>query len=147
LILSIICSVSLTASGVSMLGSDLAIGGLQRPMWRNLSVVAAQLGWWDALRYCRENGSDLISIPDLETQRLLEAVPKNISGLGLWIGLRRHRVWGTLYWTDETPVNYTNWGEGQPSDPTHKLCTVLSVAGGLTWRAECCGTKLSFICN
>eukprot|EP00079_Xenopus_tropicalis_P031131 XP_017944902.1 PREDICTED: IgGFc-binding protein-like [Xenopus tropicalis] len=138
-------SVSSTPSSYSTARAPVGSTGLLNA--RNLSVVAAQLGWWDALRYCRENGSDLISIPDLETQRLLEAVPKNISGLGLWIGLRRHRVWGTLYWTDETPVNYTNWGEGQPNDPTHKLCTVLSVAGGLTWRAECCGTKLSFICN
>ncbi|OCT56907.1 IgGFc-binding protein-like [Xenopus laevis] len=119
--------------------------GLWNP--RKLSVEGAQLGWWDALRYCRENGSDLISVPDLESQRLLETVPKDIAGMGIWIGLRRHRVWGTLYWTDKTPVDYTNWGEGQPSDPTFNLCTMLSVLGGLTWEAECCSTKLRFICN
>ncbi|XP_073469268.1 IgGFc-binding protein-like [Aquarana catesbeiana] len=114
----------------------------------DLYMMSMPLSWWDALRYCRQYYTDLFSVPDQSTQNLvattmrMAGMPKN----GLWIGLRRHKVWGYLYWTDGEPTNYMNWGNGEPSDPVTNMCTLISPDNNFTWKDQCCSMKLSFIC-
>ncbi|XP_063312749.1 macrophage mannose receptor 1-like isoform X1 [Pelobates fuscus] len=112
----------------------------------DIHLVMTPLSWWDALHYCRHNYSDLLSIPNSKTQELAARVSRNITAQGLWIGLRRHQVWGYLYWTDGEAVSYINWGDGEPSDPVSDMCTIMSQTNNFTWNDACCDTKFGFIC-
>ncbi|XP_068121844.1 lithostathine-1-beta-like [Hyperolius riggenbachi] len=117
--------------------------------WSDIHVVTTPLGWWDALHYCRSNYNNLFSIPDSRTQDLVANSIRNASvpGNGVWIGLRRHRWWGYLYWTDGEPLGYMNWGDGEPSDPINNLCTQISRDRNFSWSDQCCAMKQSFVCN
>ncbi|XP_077334309.1 IgGFc-binding protein-like [Lithobates pipiens] len=114
----------------------------------DLYMMSTQLSWWDALRYCRQYYTDLFSLPDQSTQNLVATTMRmaSMSKNGLWIGLRRHKVWGYLYWTDGEPTNYMNWGNGEPNDPITNMCTLISPDKNFTWMGQCCSMKLSFIC-
>ena len=43
--------------------------------------------------------------------------------MGYWIGLNSlHSYWsGTYLWSDETPVDYTNWDNAEPNGPVSNL--------------------------
>ncbi|XP_056416201.1 macrophage mannose receptor 1-like [Hyla sarda] len=114
----------------------------------DIYIVMMSLAWWDALRYCRLHYTDLFSVPDSSTQGLVAGAIRNITGqsAGLWIGLKRHRVWGYLYWTDGEPTDYINWGEDEPVDPWSNMCTAMAPDKNFTWSNQCCDIKLKFIC-
>ncbi|XP_077324311.1 IgGFc-binding protein-like [Lithobates pipiens] len=111
-------------------------------------LMDTPLSWWDALRYCRQHYTNLLSVPDERIQNLVATKIKQTgaSGTRLWIGLRRHKVWGYLYWMDGQPTDYFNWGDGMPSDPVTNLCTLISLENNFTWYDQCCATHLGFIC-
>ena len=47
-------------------------------------------------------------------------------------------------WTDGSPVNYSNWADGEPN--THELCTAMDSDG--FWRGhDCTWSKFKFICK
>ncbi|KAK1797366.1 hypothetical protein P4O66_008726 [Electrophorus voltai] len=56
-------------------------------LWIPLILVEQQLMWWEALRYCRENYVDLVSVLTNETQEWVEAITKNVSTPNVWMGL------------------------------------------------------------
>ncbi|XP_073511221.1 uncharacterized protein [Phyllobates terribilis] len=114
----------------------------------DMYLVMMSLTWWDALRYCRHYYTDLFSVPNNRTQRLVAGALGNINGqtAGLWIGLRRHRIWGHLYWTDKEPTDYMNWGADEPDDPLTNMCTAIATDKNFTWNDQCCDLKLNFIC-
>nr|DBA23858.1 TPA: hypothetical protein GDO54_014732 [Pyxicephalus adspersus] len=126
---------------------------LSTPTCRNdevpdIFMVPIALSWWDALRYCRQHFTDLFSVPDGTIQNLMATTMEQagFTDTEMWIGLRRHKVWGYLYWTDGEPPNYLNWGDGEPNDPQNNMCTLISLNKNFTWNAKCCSTKLRFIC-
>uniref|UniRef100_A0A8C5RAH1 C-type lectin domain-containing protein n=1 Tax=Leptobrachium leishanense TaxID=445787 RepID=A0A8C5RAH1_9ANUR len=109
-------------------------------------VVRTPLSWWEALHYCRIQYHDLLSVPDNETQGLVATLMRTITLHNkLWIGLRRHRVWGYYYWSDGEPVSYVNWGDGKPGDPLSNMCTLMSPTRNFTWFDVCCETKHSMV--
>ena len=58
-----------------------------------------------------------LSIPDAITNVFVSDLIQTISSNSLeytdrvWIGLRRYGNWR---WLDESPMNYTGWGQGSP---------------------------------
>ncbi|XP_075043480.1 IgGFc-binding protein-like isoform X2 [Mixophyes fleayi] len=140
-------SVMLVTSAISTPFSGLTPGSC-RDNISDIYVMMTPLSWWDALRYCRRYYTDLFSIPDRSTQELVASSVSSTGeqGTGLWLGLRRHKVWGYLYWTDGVSTDYMNWGEGEPSHPMTNMCAYMSPGRNFTWNDQCCGTKLNFIC-
>ena len=64
---------------------------------------------------------------------------------GVWVGLKRTS--GTLSWTDDTPLKYTNWGSGQPDNyhGVEDCCHLRSLTG--EWNDLGCGTRLPYLCQ
>ncbi|XP_069482630.1 uncharacterized protein [Ambystoma mexicanum] len=113
-------------------------------------LVKKNLSWWDALAHCRSNHSDLASIATPQVQKAAAEIARSAEGEGVWIGLRRHRVWGNLYWIDKNHSQmYTNWGDGEPSDPSSELCVLMTrdAAKNFTWADHCCHVRLNFLCS
>ncbi|KAK1784279.1 hypothetical protein P4O66_019975, partial [Electrophorus voltai] len=63
-----------------------------------LILIKQEMTWRDALRYCRENHVDLVSVLTNETQEWVETVTKSVSTPNVWMGLRHTRTLGFWYW-------------------------------------------------
>nr|XP_055035543.1 C-type mannose receptor 2-like [Misgurnus anguillicaudatus] len=106
--------------------------------------------WADALRYCRENYTDLANVRNMtENQKILER-----TGGDVWIGLYRNRIWSNGQIT-----KYQNWrseilsSPGQPDNGAYtydqqgdQQCTAVSLENLGRWTDENCLTNMPFVC-
>ncbi|KAK1796896.1 hypothetical protein P4O66_000976 [Electrophorus voltai] len=74
-----------------------------------LILIKQEMTWRDALRYCRENHVDLVSVLTNETQEWVETVTKSVSTPNVWMGLRHTRTLGFWYWVSGEFICYQNW--------------------------------------
>ncbi|XP_038547992.1 C-type mannose receptor 2-like isoform X1 [Micropterus salmoides] len=92
--------------------------------------------WEEALYYCRENYSDLVSITNPHQQIWVQERAKNASTDFVWLGLRYTCTLDFWFWVSNDVVNYTNWAQGK------RLMTVAclepwtkedNISGSKTW--------------
>ncbi|MBN3299080.1 MRC1 protein, partial [Amia calva] len=117
-----------------------------------LTAVAVRqaLTWKEARLYCRTQHSDLLSVTGPDSQRALEAAVRELQGPGVWLGLRKHSLWGHWYWAEsQEPLNYSCWDQGQPDGQIGELCGMASLDRGhnYRWSDECCEKLLNFVCH
>ncbi|KAI2644991.1 Layilin [Labeo rohita] len=68
-----------------------------------LIVINENLTWTEALRHCRENHMDLVSVHSEEIQHRVMNVVKRATTAAVWLGLRHSCTLGNLVlgeWTD-----------------------------------------------
>ncbi|KAL0190055.1 hypothetical protein M9458_017154, partial [Cirrhinus mrigala] len=63
-----------------------------------LILITENLMWPEALRYCRQNHVDLVSVHSEEIQHEVMNVVKQVSTAAVWLGLRYSRILGIWYW-------------------------------------------------
>ncbi|KAI2663083.1 Aggrecan core protein [Labeo rohita] len=82
--------------------------------WRSdkLIVITENRTWSEALRYCRQNHVDLVSVHSEEIQHEVMNVVKRASTAAVWLGLRHSRILGIWYWVSGETVCYQNWAPG-----------------------------------
>ncbi|CAP30233.1 Protein CBR-CLEC-86 [Caenorhabditis briggsae] len=61
-----------------------------------------------------------------------------------WIGASDAGHIKDWRWTDNFPLNFTNWKQGEPLEDRH--CGTMSVASG-KWFSELCTSKHQFVCQ
>ncbi|XP_065099623.1 macrophage mannose receptor 1-like [Paramisgurnus dabryanus] len=107
--------------------------------------------WADALRYCRENYTDLANVRNMtENQKILER-----TGGDVWIGLYRN----DQHWSNGQITKYQNWrseilySEKQPDNGQYitgqwgdQHCTAVSLGHLGRWTDENCLTNMPFVC-
>jgi len=66
-----------------------------------------------------------------------------------WIGLNDFHIEGTFFWTDSSPVKYTNWNENQTLQDDLQDCVYMTQAGRNTgrWDNVRCDETRGFICE
>ncbi|XP_016115281.1 macrophage mannose receptor 1-like, partial [Sinocyclocheilus grahami] len=77
-----------------------------------LIVIRENLTWSEALRYCRQNHVDLVSVHSEEIQRRVMNVVKRASTAAVWLGLRHSCTVGIWFWVSGETVCYQNWAPG-----------------------------------
>uniref|UniRef100_A0A8C2BPA6 C-type lectin domain-containing protein n=1 Tax=Cyprinus carpio TaxID=7962 RepID=A0A8C2BPA6_CYPCA len=77
-----------------------------------LIVIRENLTWSEALRYCRQNHVDLVSVHSEEIQRRVMNVVKLASTAEVWLGLRYSHILGVWFWVSGQSVCYQNWAPG-----------------------------------
>ncbi|XP_056410201.1 macrophage mannose receptor 1-like [Hyla sarda] len=116
----------------------------------NLHLVQSAMTWSESRTFCRTYYTDLASISSDEEQSAIAALLfSHIPSNGFWFGLKRNRFWGNWYWSNgRVWGQYSFWGESEPSDPSSKLCGLLSGDPGrnFSWSSACCGADLPFVC-
>ena len=76
-------------------------------------LVKVHKNWYSALDHCRSIGFDLASIHDEDANKFLSKLAGGYGGgLDHWIGGMKDRK-GTWSWSDGSPWDYENWGQGQ----------------------------------
>lgn len=76
------------------------------------------LEWTAAEEACHNMGMDmhLASITSVEQQRAVVQLASAAGGLGLvWIGLNDKDETGSWVWSDDEPLEYSNWIPGEPT--------------------------------
>uniref|UniRef100_A0A8C1B8Y2 Si:ch211-225k7.5 n=1 Tax=Cyprinus carpio carpio TaxID=630221 RepID=A0A8C1B8Y2_CYPCA len=116
-----------------------------------LIVIRENLTWSEALRYCRQNHVDLVSVHSEEIQRRVMNVVKLASTAEVWLGLRYSHILGVWYWVSGETVCYQNWAPGNGTSEEDCEHTVRSGAvqsgGDQRWISRPETDKLNFICS
>uniref|UniRef100_A0A8C4RU25 C-type lectin domain-containing protein n=1 Tax=Erpetoichthys calabaricus TaxID=27687 RepID=A0A8C4RU25_ERPCA len=125
--------------------SSLKLLGKHEKWCQNLCLCST---WEDALDYCRERNSDLISISSQMEQDAIAALVNTTNSPNVWLGLRRSRMFGFWFWIDEKPLSYEQWVNGSSSQlPACKRCAVMSQANNFSWIDVSCSEEHTFICR
>ncbi|NP_001093550.1 uncharacterized protein LOC100002638 precursor [Danio rerio] len=116
-----------------------------------LIVIQQNLSWSEALRYCRQNHVDLVSVQSVEMQRRVMNVVKLATTEAVWLGLRFSHISGIWFWVSGETVCYQNWAPGngtseEDCEPTVRSGAVQS-EGDQTWISRPETDRLNFICS
>ncbi|XP_051756511.1 macrophage mannose receptor 1-like [Ctenopharyngodon idella] len=107
--------------------------------------------WSEALRYCRQNHVDLVSVHSEEMQRRVMNVVKRASTEEVWLGLRHSCTVGLWFWVSGQTVCYQNWAPGNGTGEEECDRTVRSGAvrsgGDQRWISRPETDRLNFICR
>ncbi|KAK2892406.1 hypothetical protein Q8A67_012394 [Cirrhinus molitorella] len=126
-------------------------GGDQRWISHKLILIKENLTWSEALRYCRQNNMDLVSVHSEEIQRRVMNVVKGASAAAVWLGLRYSHILGIWYWVSGETVCYHNWAPGNGTseeDCEHAVRSGAVQSGGdQRWISRPETDKLNFICS
>lgn len=108
-------------------------------------LVKQNMKWEEALRYCRNNYIDLVSLTSKFWMN--EAVHIGLAAQAghVWTGLRFLN--GNWFWTTQKGQWYQAWSnEGEPQCPAGNLrCGALAQKQGF-WQMRDCKEKLNFLC-
>ncbi|KAK2892450.1 hypothetical protein Q8A67_012438 [Cirrhinus molitorella] len=116
-----------------------------------LIVIKENLTWSEALRYCRQNHVDLVSVHSVEIQHEVMNVVKGASTAAVWLGLHNYCIMNMWLWVSGEMVCYHNWAPGNGT--TQENCKLenrkgaVQSGGNQTWISLPESHKLNFICS
>ncbi|XP_051986761.1 macrophage mannose receptor 1-like [Xyrauchen texanus] len=116
-----------------------------------LVLIQQNLSWNEALRYCRENHVDLVSVISEQIQRRVMNVARKASTAEVWLGLRHSCTLGIWFWVNGEILCYQNWaaGNGTGVEDCSDAVRVGAVQSGgdPRWISLPQTHKLNFICS
>ncbi|XP_052458846.1 macrophage mannose receptor 1-like [Carassius gibelio] len=116
-----------------------------------LIVIRENLTWSEALRYCRQNHVDLVSVHSEEMQREVMNVVHLASTAELWLGLHNYCIMNMWLWVSGETVCYQNWAPGNGTEPENckleKRKGAVQSGGDQRWISRPETDKLNFICS
>ncbi len=116
-----------------------------------LIAIRENLTWSEALRYCRQNHVDLVSVHSEEIQRRVMNVVKRASTAEVWLGLHNYCIMNMWLWVSGEIVCYQNWAPGNGTTPEN--CRLenrkgaVQSGGDQRWISRPETHKLNFICS
>ncbi|XP_065146064.1 C-type mannose receptor 2-like [Paramisgurnus dabryanus] len=143
-----------TAARMTVQGQwhDLSCSSLQTFVCHedNLILIQMNLSWSEALRYCRENHVDLVSVDSDEIQFMVTKVIHQSSTDTVWMGLHYYCQMNLWIWIRGEAVCYQNWAPGNRAglmncNTEHRAGAVQS-GGDHRWISLPQSHKLNFIC-
>ena len=75
-----------------------------------------QIAWGAAFDFCAQQQFTLTSIQSQAENEALFAQMQVYDFSDTWIGLNDLNQEGSFEWSDQSPMNYPRWGEGEPND-------------------------------
>ncbi|XP_043954886.1 ladderlectin-like [Gambusia affinis] len=115
---------------------------------RCFSFVAIAKTWAAAEKHCLSLGANLASVHSKEDYQeiqtlIFKAANKIITA---WIGgsdAQEDNIW---FWSDGSPVTFTNWCPGQPNGLIRQNCIQMNYSKKLCWDDVKCSLKLPSVC-
>ncbi|XDV19169.1 hypothetical protein PO909_024707, partial [Leuciscus waleckii] len=116
-----------------------------------LILIKENLTWPEALRYCRQNYTDLVSVHSEEMQEEVMNVVKRASTEAVWLGLHNYCQMNMWLWLSGEIVCYQNWAPGNGTTPENCSLTkrkgAVQSGGDQRWISLPETHKLNFICS
>ncbi|XP_056604490.1 C-type mannose receptor 2-like [Triplophysa dalaica] len=116
-----------------------------------LILIQKNLSWTEAVKYCRENHVDLVSVDSEEIQLMVTEVLHQASTAEVWLGLRHSCGLDLWFWVKRERVCYGNWAPGNETtlndcSGEHRAGAVQS-GGDHKWISLPRSQELNFICT
>ncbi|KAA0721272.1 Guanylate-binding protein 6 GTP-binding protein 6 [Triplophysa tibetana] len=116
-----------------------------------LILIQKNLSWTEAVRYCRENHVDLVSVDSEKIQLMVTEVLHQASTVEVWLGLRHSCGLDLWFWVKKEIVCYENWAPGNETQLNdcsgeHRAGAVQS-GGDHKWISLPRSQELNFICT
>ncbi|XP_056604854.1 lymphocyte antigen 75-like [Triplophysa dalaica] len=113
-----------------------------------LILIQKNLSWTEAVRYCRENHVDLVSVDSEKIQLWVKAVFHQASTAEVWLGFRHSCSVGIWFWVNGDIMCYQNWAPGNETaeDDCERSGAVQS-GGRHLWISLPESKQLNFICS
>ncbi|KAL1272029.1 hypothetical protein QQF64_031045 [Cirrhinus molitorella] len=116
-----------------------------------LILIKVNLTWSEALRYCRQNHVDLVSVHSQEVQSRVMNVVKRASTAEVWLGLHNYCIMNMWLWVSGEIVCYQYWAPGngmtQENCKLEKRKGAVQSGGDQRWISLPETDKLNFICS
>ncbi|KAI4894518.1 hypothetical protein NFI96_028688, partial [Prochilodus magdalenae] len=115
-----------------------------------LILINQNKTWRDALKHCRDNKTDLVSVHTKTVQHWVETATKNASTANVWMGLRHTCVLNIWYWVSGESMCYQNWAPGNGTvveDCSGGERTGAVQSGSKQWVSLPETQTLNFICS
>ncbi|XP_073925212.1 collectin-10 isoform X4 [Castor canadensis] len=123
------------------------IAGIRETEEKFYYIVQEEKNYRESLTHCRIRGG-MLAMPKDEAANTLIAdyIAKN-GFFRVFIGVNDLEKEGQYVFTDNTPLqNYSNWKEGEPSDPYgHEDCVEMLSSG--RWNDTECHLTMYFVCE
>ncbi|XP_037389939.1 C-type mannose receptor 2-like [Pygocentrus nattereri] len=106
--------------------------------------------WREALRYCRVNHVDLVSVHTEEIQHWVETAVYYASTANVWMGLRHTCAQSFWFWVSGSTICYQNWAPGNGTgveDCSGGERTGAVQSGSKQWVSLPEDQRLNFICT
>lgn len=118
---------------------------------KSYTVIDQSGTWAEAISYCEQNNSKLVSI---NNEEILQELSKDLSNPNnekeVWVGLRRRLFNGEWYWLNKQSIDITKWASGQPGSSQEKFCASMSLSSNdkdnLLWETKSCCESLKPVC-
>ncbi|KAL7880769.1 hypothetical protein SRHO_G00030230 [Serrasalmus rhombeus] len=115
-----------------------------------LILINQKKTWREALRYCRENHVDLVSVHTEEVQHWVESAVYYASTANVWMGLRHTCAQSFWFWVSASTMCYQNWAPGNGTgveDCSGGERTGAVHSGSKKWVSLPEDQRLNFICT
>ncbi|KAL1272052.1 hypothetical protein QQF64_031068 [Cirrhinus molitorella] len=116
-----------------------------------LILITVNLTWSEALRHCRQNHMDLVSVHSEEVQHRVMNVVKGASTEAVWLGLHNYCIMNMWLWVSGEIVCYQYWAPGngvtQENCKLEKRKGAVQSGGDQRWISLPETDKLNFICS
>ncbi|XP_063777611.1 macrophage mannose receptor 1-like [Pseudophryne corroboree] len=106
------------------------------------TIVKTKMKWDEARRWCKDSGSELISILDEYTTSFLK-VHLNKDKEPFWIGLNSNMTDSQFRWIDNWKLRYTKWAAGEPKNQS--ACVYMDEDS--EWKTSACDENYASICK
>ncbi|XP_066513144.1 macrophage mannose receptor 1-like [Hoplias malabaricus] len=116
-----------------------------------LVLVNLTLTWKEALRYCRENYVDLVSVHSEKVQSWVKELAQKASTDHVWLGLRHTCTLNFWFWVSGESICYQNWAPGNGTRVedcgSGERSGAVGSSGGQQWVSLPQNQQLNFICS
>ena len=110
-------------------------------------LIKRKMNWEDALYFCQNKYSDLVSITNPDEQRWVQEKAKKASTPYVWLGLRYTCTLGFWFWVDSNAVKYQNWDSPQTTNDCD-MSGAMAKGGAHKWfKKNDEEEKFNFICS
>uniref|UniRef100_A0A8C9P6L0 Collectin subfamily member 10 n=1 Tax=Spermophilus dauricus TaxID=99837 RepID=A0A8C9P6L0_SPEDA len=123
------------------------IAGIRETEEKFYYIVQEEKNYRESLTHCRIRGGMLAMPKDEAINTLIADYVAKSGFFRVFIGVNDLEREGQYVFTDNTPLqNYSNWKEGEPSDPYgHEDCVEMLSSGG--WNDTECHLTMYFVCE
>ncbi|XP_056603674.1 C-type mannose receptor 2-like [Triplophysa dalaica] len=116
-----------------------------------LILIQKNLSWTEAVRYCRENHVDLVSVDSEKIQLWVTSVVHQAWTAEVWLGLHYYCLMNLWIWVRGEVVCYQNWAPGVQIQLNHcsgeHRAGAVQSGGDHKWISLPRSQELNFICT